>query len=275
MFGKYIDLGNPVASHPLNDGLVGWWMGLPNNSGGSTLFDLLGKNHGTLTGGTSWGSGVGGLPAVGYNGSDYVELNAAQLLGGTSSPFTVEFDCYMGDSNGNALATLNYGGAGLFFGYVNINGNYQGWSLGDSSWQPQQDGRSGLVAGRYHVVFTYNGSGVGSTANYGIYQNAVAGTVANAGAYGGNGAVSRLGYHVGADDWLGTIYSTRVYNRALSADEVGRLYEQSLVGYPHTLRRYSKRIWLSDSSGGGGAVTGPFPYYIRRWMTGGMPVWSL
>lgn len=36
-------------SHPLNRGLVGWWMVAPHWSGGTTLRDLLGRHHGTLT----------------------------------------------------------------------------------------------------------------------------------------------------------------------------------------------------------------------------------
>src|SRR5687767_7283414 len=41
MFGPALDLGNPVADHPLNLGLSRWWLGLPGRSGGTLLCDLM------------------------------------------------------------------------------------------------------------------------------------------------------------------------------------------------------------------------------------------
>lgn len=50
-----LNLGSPVnRSHPLNRGRVGWWIGLPNNSGGNTLFDLMNRANMGLVSAPAW-----------------------------------------------------------------------------------------------------------------------------------------------------------------------------------------------------------------------------
>src|SRR5690349_4775681 len=84
---QLIDLGNPVADHPLNLGLVAWWLSLPNNSGGTRLFDITGHgNTGTLTAGPTWrtglpvwGPGFSSLKFV-TGSSQYVDCGNAPVL---------------------------------------------------------------------------------------------------------------------------------------------------------------------------------------------------
>lgn len=46
-----IRTSDPVnLNHPLNQGRVAWWMALPHLASGPTWTDLMGLNHGTLTG---------------------------------------------------------------------------------------------------------------------------------------------------------------------------------------------------------------------------------
>ena len=41
---RQVDWTQPVADHPLNDGLVSWWLAIPNHtSGTSTWRDLCGQ----------------------------------------------------------------------------------------------------------------------------------------------------------------------------------------------------------------------------------------
>lgn len=53
----FIDLSNPIASHGLNDGLVSWWLAIPNQMGTTIWKDLCGRYDGILTNmdpGTDW-----------------------------------------------------------------------------------------------------------------------------------------------------------------------------------------------------------------------------
>lgn len=68
-----VDWSDPINRDcPLNQGLVGWWMGAPNCYGGTRLQDLLNHNHGTLTNmdpATDWvGTQYG--PALDFDGTD-------------------------------------------------------------------------------------------------------------------------------------------------------------------------------------------------------------
>lgn len=69
MLGRYVDLGSPVADHPLNRGRVLWLYGLPNPyTGGASWRDLCRRTSGPLTNGPQWqatGRGDVGLRLVG------------------------------------------------------------------------------------------------------------------------------------------------------------------------------------------------------------------
>ena len=70
-FLNYGNLVNPRA--PLNRGLVSWWLALPQRSGGPKLFDIAGRNHGTLTNGPTWSGPfgrLGGFGTVKFDGTD-------------------------------------------------------------------------------------------------------------------------------------------------------------------------------------------------------------
>ena len=78
-----INLADPVnRQHPLNRGLVAWWMALPGLTGGSTLVDLMGRHHGTLTHAApaqAWAgtSRLGGWGALDFSGgAEHVRVDA-------------------------------------------------------------------------------------------------------------------------------------------------------------------------------------------------------
>jgi hypothetical protein len=53
-----IFLPDPVSRHhPLNQGLVGWWLSVPGLDGGNQFYDLMGLLPATLTSGASWITG--------------------------------------------------------------------------------------------------------------------------------------------------------------------------------------------------------------------------
>lgn len=88
-----INLSNPInRASPLAQGLVGAWFGLPNNSGGSRLWDVSGNHrHGTLTNMnavTDWVPSPYGFSGLNYDGTDgHVPLAGLPSLGG------VDFTC--------------------------------------------------------------------------------------------------------------------------------------------------------------------------------------
>lgn len=76
-----VDLSNPINwDHPLNRGLVGWWLALPQWSGGTKWYDLCGKYDGTLMSGPSWSrrSTPDGTEGLSFSsaGGNYVTIPA-------------------------------------------------------------------------------------------------------------------------------------------------------------------------------------------------------
>jgi hypothetical protein len=66
-----IDTRNPIEwRHPLNRGLVSWWLPFGPWQGGGTLRDLARRNHGTLTNGPTWAAGRDGFGAVKFDGRE-------------------------------------------------------------------------------------------------------------------------------------------------------------------------------------------------------------
>jgi len=90
--------GNAVnRAAPLNRGLLGWWMVLPNRlgGGGNTFRDLMGRNHGTLTNGPTWSSlrppgGFGSLKFT-ASSSHYVSCGSSASHALAGNDFHVGF----------------------------------------------------------------------------------------------------------------------------------------------------------------------------------------
>lgn len=248
---------SPVETgHPLNRGLVSWWLPLDGNSGGRTLFDIAGRNHGTLTNDPTWGVGPNGFGAVQFDGSnDYVECGTAGLsaLGGNANRTIACWARPSGLSAYLVAASLDAGG-GVGWAYLRVQ-------LSASGTQWQVNARQGNSTEAYfefgtptvgkwdHVALT-----IDSAYNFTAYLNGVkqnTADVSSVGLYSGSGASMRLGtYSLGGAYWNGAVGTTQVYNRALSASEVYGLYEQSLRGYPDLLRRTSSSTWFVPESGG-------------------------
>jgi hypothetical protein len=234
MLGRYIDLGNPVSDHPLNAGLVEWWLPLPNNQGGSRLFGLRNRHHGTITDAT-WGTGPNGFAALKFDGTgDRVEVaHHAGLVGmaklsvscwvyPTSTPsaddeFVKKDSCYL----------LRYAASGALQGAV--------WTGGLNIWQSAAgvipDNTWTWVGLRYdgaEGTTWVNGRQDGSSS----FTGAVA-TAANALGIGASPG--------GGEDFPGLITDVRVQADAV---DMAAIYDQSRRGYPDLLRRYPSRAYL-------------------------------
>ncbi|MHC4456605.1 MAG: LamG-like jellyroll fold domain-containing protein, partial [Planctomycetota bacterium] len=196
---------------------------------GSTAFDLVGGNHGTLVNGPVWTTGqIDG--ALSFDGvDDHVDVDGLEVNTGAGAHNTVTFWMYWegGDDQMPFGWQVPYDlwFRNNCFGFNTGQGNVYGIS---------SDGLSGKWV---HVgaVF-YNG--VPTSANNKLYIN---GAVQDIGPCLGNTSVSRSvtsgarisGWRVDSSYMFGgTIDDVRIYDRALSAEEVRQLYLQgSMVAH--------------------------------------------
>ncbi len=233
----------PNLSYPLMKGLIGWW--LMNEGAGINTYDVSGnRKTGTLTNmanpataTSGWGSGKFGR-AIFFDGvNDYVRF-ADTFTPGTPAPFSV-MSWYKTTNTAQA--------AGILFG--------------DRDAASGSGNKIGMSAGKFFVrsggttdnsVTVPSGSGwhhfgvTRDTANsWSIYVDGVEtviGTGPGVAAYvfntlGANGSdISQL--------FLGSLDDVRIYNRALSAQELGQVYTN-----PFGMFRQNRISWFVPSSG--------------------------
>ena len=214
-----------AALEGADSGLVGWWKF--DEGSGATAGDSAGGNTGTLLVGTLpvWTSGqIGGALRFG-DVSNKVSVQDSPSLNLTSSNFTISF--WMNWSGYVAgMAILGKNGTG--FGYkIGVTSNS---TLGFTSYQ---NGSYQIVRTRTpdisgtnkwnHVVFTKEGSvgtfyvnGVEASAYYN--RDAIIDPASSAGTalvIGGAGA---------STNYSGLLDDVRIYNRAISQQEISDLY---------------------------------------------------
>jgi hypothetical protein len=259
-----IDLSDPVSDHPLNRGIVSWWLPLPHLKGSTTLFDLVktGRNHGTLTNGPTWTAGRDGFGALQFDGSnDYVDCGLAGNF--TTESFWIEFHV-----NPASLPTTGTGGNPVFVykGAFNVGGWYvqcqQNSTTRDLVFVTNQSGANQqtksvanvlTVGADHHVVVTRDGAAAKIYVNGSEVSYAASASHTNPASVAtsmviGRYLASAANFHV-----TGRMDFVRIgANRVPSASEVAALYDQFRRSYPDTLRRYSTARWFVGSAPGGG-----------------------
>ena len=244
-----VNLITPVNwQHPLNRGLVAWWLVMPGNNAGSKLVDITKYgNDGTLTNmntATAWkgANRLGSYGALDFDGSnDYVNLgsdvetNISQFSlsawvrwtrGGTQAPEEVVVSRWA-DSEANKMYLWRWDSAtsSMEF-FTNTSGDdvltSSDVDLSDLDW---------------HLI---NATFDGSTMRQYIDGVVSTSTTATTGATNSNATVVTAGLDTRdatteLDGFLGLISDIRIYNCALSESEILHLYQDSLLGYPHTL----------------------------------------
>lgn len=226
--------------HPLNQGLVGWW--LMNEGGGLKAYDLSGKgNHGTLTNGPTWTTGKRG-PAISFDGTNnYINLGTA--VGPAAGSFSVSFwergDFPFGKRFtpfiSNRLSSSPHSGFVITQDYSAPTG-YLRFQLNDASAPHDFNfGTINVLDNKWHhIVLSVNRSSnrasifVDSRVDIADLDiSAVSGTIASTNPVEiGHDFYSDV---YGADYFLGSIDDVRIYNRALSAGEIQSLYSDSLA----------------------------------------------
>lgn len=189
-----------------------------DNGSGSTAYDHVGSNDGTITGAT-WTSGVSGK-ALDFDGSsDTVDLpeSASLDLSGTTDATVAAWvnPDTAATANGQRIVAI---GSTVVIG-ITASGEYFGYAHDGSSFN-QVNGPSVTTGAWQHVAVTYDG------ANVRLYVNGkLEGTTPATGnlrTYTGNNAIGSRGD--GARELDGQIDDPRVYSEALTPGQVERLY---------------------------------------------------
>lgn len=214
-------------AHPLSSGLVGWWP--MNENAGNGLYDLVsGKvSVGTnVAAGWRTGSPLGG--GVLFDGiDDYASFSIAKTYSGWSMSFWIRPDAWGLSSPYERTLMGCYDGvtyARMMFGGGTLAANKQRISI-DSGYATLTTTVDQSLYVWIHVVGTCD------AVSQRVYVN---GSLIGS----GNGAlpISTSGtYQIGALPGYGRYFSgamcnVRIYNRALSYDEVRMLYTQPLAG---------------------------------------------
>ena len=218
-----------TVSAPNSNGLVGYWS---FNEGTSTLaHDFSGHgNTGTLSGTTlpTWTAGKLGQ-ALKFNGStSYVTASNVSVGNSFTASAWVKAAAWP-QINGTRILEANGAGRGNTFGLVIANG-----ATGVSSAVNNTLPATGvaLTAGVWKLVtVTYDGTTEFLYAN-GALISSKAVTTAGAGSH--TMGIGTRGNTPGTLVWNGTIDDVRIYNRALSAQEVKQLYQSGTANINHS-----------------------------------------
>lgn len=261
---QLIDLGNPVSDHPLNRDRVLWLYGLPNNSGSQQWYDLCGRNHGTLQGtpttGSGWQPTARGDAGISLNpaneNAQYVDCGTAAGAGIGSSDFTVAFWL---TKRAMTVGYSNLWGVSRY--YTGASAGTNEWSVaigngstgtGDTAEFGVESGTTNYVAREsvamslntpYRIVATKSGTTLT------LYRNGAM-TAQNTSGPASINSVPARSLMVGNSSLHNlrpnAIFSdvTLVVGRAWSAADVTLDYDLSQRGSPGVLRRYTPRAWV-------------------------------
>jgi hypothetical protein len=198
-------------------------------SGSTTWRDIAGSNNGTLTNGPTFNTSNGG--SIVFDGvNDYV-TGFDNISINTTSSFTIEF-WFNQLSFTDAYPTLIQLKTNTFYGWnltISQNTGYVGFTFGSSgTWLTIKTDVVPVVGVWNHVIVTYNGAGSGVITNYKTYLNTIDQTLTNASGFAQTSQVNYIGTtnagSRGVDDFNGRIAACRIYNRALSPQEVLQNY---------------------------------------------------
>lgn len=200
--------------------LVGWW---PLHEWSGRANDLSGNgNHGTLNGGVTQGvAGRGGLTSYSFDGSDdYIEISRYSFISGFG-PYTISAWVKF-DSTGIQTVLSNGGGTG---DRHNIGLNDSNNELCHSYY----DGSSWITAGKrieqgkwYHIAGVATGNQILAYINGQLQTDSENNSFSD----GAGNHISLSGTNQNTSNVDGSIADVRVYDRALSPQEVQHLYRQ-------------------------------------------------
>ena len=218
-------------SDSISKGLVGCW--LFNEGAGAFAFDIARKNKGTLTNGPTWTSGKFGK-GLSFDGTnDYVRLVGLNIAAASDFTFCtwVYPTAWVGNnpgiwrdntsSNGNSFNIFqsNTGRPWIRWNGADILKPLSGYGVPLNQWT--------------YVCYT-----VQSSANANFYANGVLKHSATHTTATPAFTIYNLGYQTTVGERInGTYDDFRIYDRALSAGEVKRLYSEPFAGILSPVQR--------------------------------------
>jgi len=216
----------PLISPQIQPGGNGEVLYLPMDEGtGRKVYDASGKgNTGTLVNGTTWVIGAKGNGfGLGFDGSSqYIDLGNSPMLNPTTV-FTISawvFETAVSSSSSFRMVferelSLAFGIAG--------SANQFYTSINNGSWNDYYSGYVVPLSTWKHILTTRDVSGNLKFYVDGKLVYSFSGVAISA----SNTSPSNIGRDPSsAHYYQGTIAEVRIYNRALSAQEIRRLYEQ-------------------------------------------------
>lgn len=255
-YGWNLNWLDPVNKlHPLNRGLVSWWLAVPGLMGGLTWIDMVDPsngNHGTLTNMTPLTDWVGsdrpgGWGALDLDGSnDFISAPQIDVVAAMSVSAWIK-----ADQNTNRGDAVTIGGEGwtlrpvATFDVGRLNRPYF-WIKDGTGFFEAFDTTVITVGRWYYMLGTYDGE----TAR--LYIDGVeADNSPNTGPSGdlvaptGNTIIGAFSEDQTKNNWNGSLDDIRIWDRALSADEGVQSYLLSQQGYPRLLNRIDRRLFVA------------------------------
>ncbi len=256
------------TTNSLTKGLVGYWSLDGKTVSKTTALDTSGNgNNGTLTGGVVPTQGkIGqGLKFDGVNDTVTIANSASNnITGNQSASAWIKYNASVGSG------TIVHKYLQSFLGqYVGVNTGNVSFNIRQGTWKSASYATSNFVVGKwYHLVGVYDGI------NVILYVNgAVVATTALTGLADSSVLGASIGGAVDATNFVaGLIDDVRIYNRALSAAEIKRLYtgtagsfinvapnnnslSKGLVGYWSMDGKSTTKTTTLDTSGNGNTGT--------------------
>jgi len=241
----------PNYAHPLMRGLIGWWL-FNEGAGGQAYDSSLNRNTGTLTGmafpstaASGWGSGRNGAKGLSFDGVDDKITTTSEFIG--TGPITFSGWVYARSFGGNSAGRIISNGrfdiyiTGANRIYFTSNAGTNIYATPTNSFPFNQ---------WIHIIATRDSSGISN-----VYFNGILSGTANqsSGAPVAGTFNPVIGNHNSLNrTWDGYIDDARIYNRALSAQEVQNLYTD-----PYGMFNSSKLV-LSDLIGAPAVANGGF-----------------
>ena len=230
---------NYIAAPP-REGLVGYWNMDSNDSTATKVYDKSGQNNYGAPNGFYTGLAPTSTPGKinqaidfdGSNGSISVPDSASlDIFNAITVSIWVKADALDHAGGGNNARVIDKGGGGAYILYITNTGIIVFSLIGVT------DNSSATAAGVFKTGQWFHISGVydsatgirdiyiNGVANSSAHETGLTGTISNGGnlIIGDNGTKVRL--------WDGAIDDVRIYNRALSAQEIMNLYRSSTRQY--------------------------------------------
>src|SRR3989344_8284078 len=202
----------------LKNGLVVYWSFDGKDMAGVTAYDRSGQNNnGTLTNGPTRAIGKLGQ-GLSFAGTAYVNVGTNSLPADNVAKtisYWIKFSS--APSSAAVVFQMENGNNGTYSGFHTLTG-CSGVSMGTWKWGGPFLVCTAIPATNtwHHYVYTYDGS------THSLYLNGVLVTTGSGATQSSTPATAYI--NTDAEHFNGLIDDVRIYNRALSGDEIKRLY---------------------------------------------------